>query len=343
MRWLCSVLRWCLLGSMLTAAGGSSSIELEWRAPEGCPSGAQVLAEARKLLRGSPTQEPHTPIRIQGNVRNAGGRWRLLLRTSQGEVKGERRLDAASCRALGEATALILALMVDPEALSRPVEPPAPAEPPPRPATPEPPPQPVVPEPAPPAPSPASAVPAPVAPPAPEVAVPPSAPQPFLALGALAEEGALPGSGTGLRLDGGVDWAHLRLSLGGHFLLPRTTVVPGLEGAQGSLRAWAAALRGAWVVKLAPVRLYPMVGGEVGRMSASTSGVSEPGSADAWWVALSGGAGGSVAVTPWLGVRLEAEVAVPLYRPRFFVEGLGTFHQPRLLSGRFSALLEVRP
>jgi hypothetical protein len=78
---------------------------LSWVAPVGCPDEASVRGDVQRLLSGS-----QASAAARADVTHTGDSWRVVV-TMNG---GERRLEAASCRALADATALIVAMAVDP-------------------------------------------------------------------------------------------------------------------------------------------------------------------------------------------------------------------------------------
>lgn len=87
-------------------------LTLEWAAPPGCPTGAQVEAAVERQLSGA-SAEP--PITVTGRVAVTDARWQVALRNSLG---GERTLTGSSCRAVSEAAVVVVALMIDPLAVS---------------------------------------------------------------------------------------------------------------------------------------------------------------------------------------------------------------------------------
>jgi hypothetical protein len=107
-------------------ATSSAEAQVRWRAEGECPSEEQVRAEVARLLGGViPDEAPAVDARVE----RAANAWRLRLRVG---AESERRLEAASCALLAEATALIVALAIDPvrvveatETTTEPSEPPA--------------------------------------------------------------------------------------------------------------------------------------------------------------------------------------------------------------------------
>ena len=90
------------------------AVTLRWTAPAECPDGAYVQGEIARLLGG---QAQGTDAHVDATAvatHPAGGSWHVDLVTHTASSKGARALDADSCRALADATALILAMMVNP-------------------------------------------------------------------------------------------------------------------------------------------------------------------------------------------------------------------------------------
>ncbi|MCB9611040.1 MAG: hypothetical protein H6721_02265 [Sandaracinus sp.] len=85
-----------------------ASADFSWSAPEECPSEAVLRGEVERLL-GGPLGDDTPDVRAR--VSRRGESWRLRLRVG---TEGERRLEARTCTLLAEATALIVALAIDP-------------------------------------------------------------------------------------------------------------------------------------------------------------------------------------------------------------------------------------
>src|SRR5271154_6099768 len=91
---------------VIDAEADEPRMALAWNAPGACPDEASVRASVAQLLTGS-----SATVAGRADVSHAGERWQVVV-TMNG---GERRLEADSCRALADATALIVAMAVDPE------------------------------------------------------------------------------------------------------------------------------------------------------------------------------------------------------------------------------------
>lgn len=86
---------------------------LDWTAPSSCPSRTIVEAEIERILGRRPEGGPFATVTIV--VR--GGRHTAELGVGSAPSR-RRRIEASSCEALVRATALIVALEIDPDALS---------------------------------------------------------------------------------------------------------------------------------------------------------------------------------------------------------------------------------
>lgn len=97
---------------------GVRALALEWAAPASCPGRDDVLARVDELLESSPT--PHRQVSARGVVTESASkpRYRLEL-VVVGNDASRRSLSGEDCSHLVDAAALILALDIDPEALTR--------------------------------------------------------------------------------------------------------------------------------------------------------------------------------------------------------------------------------
>jgi hypothetical protein len=107
-----------------SAAAQVPGLTLSWQAPPGCPSQAQV---EKAVLAGRLDREAAPGRQVSAEVlveQRADGTFRAVLTTLAPEGRGTRELDGESCDAIASASAVVLALALDP--------PTEPAEPPPR-------------------------------------------------------------------------------------------------------------------------------------------------------------------------------------------------------------------
>lgn len=329
--------------SLATADEMRLPVELAWRAPSACPTSHDVLALVRARV-GDASPDTMSVVRAGAEiVRQAGGRFRLTLSIADDGNEGARRLEATSCEELADATALIVAMSLRPDART----------------------------PLPPSGSSALASPAPVAkkserrdsyyarqelsqwqitasnaaPPADRVEPPPIGRRPKRA------------PGVDVWLGGAVqnDIGSLPLPSGGGAVVVALRVLEAvrLEAAgtywapQRVERAHFALLTGS--VSACPTRRildaleFSVCGAaEGGRWSAESDEELAVKDADRVWIALRTGAGFTWFVTEWGGVFARTDVSVPLVQPSFEVNEGGRVEETALAAARAFLGAEVR-
>ena len=267
-----------------------AAVRLAWVRGEGadaCPDGAWLRAEVIRRLRRDPFADDG-PRSLEAVVERTAAGWRATLRVRDrdGALLGERALtrDAAACDAIADASALAVALAVDPDAVVDEPSPPAPAVPPP------PPPR------------------APRAPGASGGAT--------LALGALGgvSAGITPSAAPTFGLVGAVElsprWsARLRLDA--------ATAQPSADGvaAIGFTRATATACVAPWRSRSVAVGVCAGVAGAV--VHAAVRGARALDAGDRPWLGATATAGVRWSPAAWWYVGVEAEAAVALARTSF--------------------------
>jgi hypothetical protein len=311
----------------------ADAVSLTWEAPDGCPDVEAVRRALVGYLGTGPSAEAGAAVRAVARVSRSGGEYRLVLRTQTASGTSVRETTAADCMVIVDATAVIVAIAVDPatvlgrgDAAPKPVEPSEP-EPEPVPSEPEPEPVPSEPEPVDPD------EPAPFV--APETPAPEPEPQPGVRFGVRVgggiDYGVLPGLAGGLRLAGaafgelpGVGrlrrhaW---RAELRGDFWFPRTRIVE--EGIGGRVSLWSVGARGCWVPQVERVGLeFPLCAGlESGAMRGEPVGdrVTNPSPTQRFWIAADGSAGLAWVPRRFIAIVAQAELVVPLVRAGFRV------------------------
>lgn len=337
-------------------------IVLRWTAPEGCPDRAALAARVEHLLGGPPAATDRR-LDAEGTVAAIPRGFRVELEVASGGASSTRVLQGVSCESLADASALVIALAFDPDAVTaqeiKRAEAAAGAAPPPGVA------------PAPDAehaegngaphdhaamPPVATAaliripVPMPVPPPLPP---PPPRPSPF-SFGAFAsfagDAGALPSVAPGVR-------AGLSLGIGAFRIEPSFEAWPssrsalaGRPGAGAELRLLAFSLDACrrvlpWDEGDAGAAAFACVGFEIGELRGEGFGVTSPSSGGALWSAPKAALRVELSIAPWAAITLDAGVAVPLDRKRFVLDlsaGRELVHEPSSVSGRAGLGLAFR-
>jgi hypothetical protein len=311
------------------------TLALTWSAAETCPSRAELLERIRAqgvvLGEWIPDRHARADLEVTIEIASKPDVWQVELELVDDDGRAQRSFTASDCEALADAVALIVAVTLDPIAVTRalearteaiassteaeaepaePVEPIEPIEPPP-----EPPPDPLL-------------------------------------LGPLAESGELGivltedddaitwpanlevgvsivgGGGygptrTGYGLIGGrlallgPAW---RVDVGGHWATPRRIAV---EGAAARFDAWRVEARGCWVPTPGPVELPLCVGVELGSVRGrGLPPTPEPTSTRFFWVAPTLSQGLIWAPVERFAFGPELGLVSPLTRGRFVAGAL---------------------
>ncbi len=365
------------LAPLLLARGAhaASAGWLTWEAPLACVQAGAVERRVDELLAGS--SPAVAGLRVSGVVRRDGDAWVLRLVARQGAGVQRRRLRHPDCALLGEAAALLVAMAVDPAAVTMeprlagllrrtPPPPPqpdvtpierapaawvsasieAPAEP--RPAQEEPRPISVAPE----DPRPVSAP--PIAPTTPRRApvVPRSATAgpraPVVGAVLLRISGGLAIGATPL-VAGGVSGA-IGLGLGRRarieapifYSAPTRVHLDAAPTSGAAVSLVGAGLRGCGVLGRGIVEVPLCLGVELGSMRATGFGVDDGRSPRSLWAALTPGLAVLVSPRSWLGLGVWLDVPVAVARPRFEVAGGGEVWRAGAAGLRAGLGVEVR-
>ena len=278
-------------GRASEAPGGSFTFT--WDAPAECPSREQVEVEISRLLGGRIQIAQGGDLDAHATVER-GVAWSVSLTTRHAGRAGRRSLDAPSCRSVAEATALIIALMIDPDAAAanaqeRKEEP--------------------------------ASVPMPAA----QVAAPGARPVDFLAsLHGQGSLGTLPEIDIGVGVGLGLLGRRWRLELRGTYGLRRNQArdLPSVAGAHGRFNLTTGALVGCYRLGPSGLGFGPCAIAEAGVVSADGYGASVGFSRHALWAALGGGGYLSLAMGRHLCGLLEFDVLFPLYRPSYVFQDL---------------------
>lgn len=300
---------------------GNPSVQIEWEAPPECPNAEDIKAHAERLL-GQPLGAPRAQqVVARATVhRNEAGNWELRLSLTSNDRVAEDTLIAKQCTALGDATALKVALAIDPVATARAIEMAAVETKPKR---------------APPSPEPVHA---------PESAAPPSAaPGSFgLRLTAGAGLGLLPSAAGGAALAFWLQRSAWRAELAGQGFWGGAARYEQLPAVGAQLQLFSAVARGCPVARAGELEFPICLGLELGAMRGEGFGVERTDTAHSWWGAVVLGPALRAPVSQALSFWLEADGAFAFLRPGFSVRNLGTLYSPGPGSARIWAGGEIR-
>jgi hypothetical protein len=319
----------------------ASALQLQYDAPDECPTRSAVEAAALRLAG----QMPRAPVVASVYIEHTDNGYRAHVRTHAGTR--QRMLEDTSCASVAEAVQVLLALTIDPEApvggtatLSTPSAD-APEH---DPATPI---------------NHARSQAQPAAinemrasayRDATEVtsAEPDGAHKPSAILSALVgiESGAMPDVaevGTvGLSVPVFARW---RLTERGHLWRDSSQTLPGTS-AGGAFALWTLGSGACLMTTVATPATAVCVGLEAGRLSGSSYGVRRNGSGNSLWLAPFTGLQASVPASRFVSLVLDAELAVPLVRRGFNLQDVGAaessqIHKPSALSARINIGLSL--
>lgn len=300
------------------------ALELTWHAPEGCPSEASVREAVRESAGADPVRPPS--IVADARVERRGVRWHVVLETAPGWPA--RQLEASSCAALADATAVIVAGLLISSATS--VSPRTNARASLEPAS--------------------STSPEPVSPtPAPPLGVGEAVTvvgrggfRAFHGVVAgVVDVGSLPTAAAGARI--GIAWTprRARVELVGSYYASQSRTT-GLSQAGADLGLVAIEGRGCFAVVTGTfATVAPCAGVVVDLMTARGFGGLVNYDASGQWTSVTGGGLATIPIASWLSLRATADAQVPLTRPEFVVEGDGSVHRPAALGLRTEIGAEV--
>ncbi|MCB9569836.1 MAG: hypothetical protein H6710_21895 [Myxococcales bacterium] len=296
------------------------------------------------LARASPERRDAPQLRAHARVQETSpGRFTLALEITTRDGVSARAIEAASCVELADATALLIAMMIDPAAAID-------AEPPPLPPPPPPPPTDVLEETEP------SLPPTTEAPPtehAPEEAAPHPPPErPLRPRAAIGADLAL--GGAGLRASApasaSASPSSAPTSAASSSAAPTSrgrARAPGLEEGGAAVRYQLAGggVRGCGVGRVgarARVELFGCLGVELGAMRGEGIDLPVSASRTLLWAAALVTPGLAVALAPRLALVARADLGVALARPRFAVLNYGDVYRAPPLSYVVSLGIELR-
>jgi hypothetical protein len=278
-----------LLLAILTGAGTARAQDAQdfvfsWQAPAGCPGSMEVRTEIARLLGGSIGNLPGGRLQARAVV-TQGQTWAVVLETESLGNVGQRSLETDSCRELANATALIIALMIDPEAVAAHSAPP----PPPPPRSPEP------------------------------ASQPTSRPEYTAGIIVAGNQGALPSPDVGLGGTLGVAGQGWRVDVRASYGLRRDQKAraPLPAGGYGQFNFTSALLAGCLNLGSQRAAWGPCAVAEFGVVSAKGVGVNRSLPAQVPWWALGAGAYAAIQVTRRWAIPIHLDALLPLRRSEY--------------------------
>jgi hypothetical protein len=284
-----------------------------WQAPASCPSREDLSAAIARLLGGDIRVPQGGDIRARAVVAH-GQTWSVAIETELAGRPGQRSIEAASCQDLADATALIIALMIDPDAVAAHATPP-------------------------------KAVPA--TPPAetdPAHQRKPRARQYLLGVHTAGIYRTMPSFDVGLGGGVGVAGRHWRVELRGSYGLRRgqKAMAAAPAGAYGEFGFAAATLAACFNFGREGPAFGICADYELGVISARGAGISESLPAQTPWSALGAGAYVAFPLGSHFSLPLHVDVLAPLRRTEFVFqyEPQPVFQAPAV-GGRISVGVEL--
>jgi hypothetical protein len=300
------------------AAPDEAPVELQWRAPDECPPSANVRDQITRFVAdGAPTGTVDR-VKVDAVIVKSGDRYVLELDLQLPTGALHKRIEADKCEVLASATALVMAVMLDPTAVVETVDRPT--------AAPQPPPVVAAPKPSPP---------------------PPPKKKERRARGivrvlAAGSFGALPGFGGAFGGSIGARIGRARVEATAFGELPQRERQPQQRRAGADLDLWTVGARGCFAPAVKRVDFPLCAGVEGGQMRARGFGLQLPRRAAAPWLAFPVGAAVMWAPVPAFAFGGGVDGWVAATQPAFEIEDLGPVHTARRAGVRIHAGVEVR-
>ena len=319
--WLVSsARRRCRLARRVTLASLAASnlglaaplaLDLDWRAPAGCPDRNVMRRYVEEMLGSSELATSSLSAR-GGVARIATDRWTadLSLRSSSGS-ESTRSFEGPTCESVSRAAALVMALTLHPnEAPIAPANPERDARPPERPIV-------------------GRFV------------------RPEIAPSAALDVGSTPGSGVaygGALALGWSPFAAIRWEIFAAYFAPRRGTLANDNALGADVSLAALGIRGCYPVVDAAVSFAPCIGGGLDWLRASGFGARKPLDGSAFTANLETGGIILWNFTEFASARLAVQGVIPLARPEFFidaVDGRATVYRRTPLALRVTGGVEL--
>ncbi len=270
----------------------SPPVHIEWVAPAGCPSQQEVLGVVERIVGPSALR---SAVDAQVTVTQDEHEFHAQVTVSASGATSTRSLTGESCRAVGDATALIVALAANPDA------------------------NPVLPVPTEPPPAPPPAI-EPAASPSPELRR-----VAFLDASFFVDVGSLPSTGVGGELGIGWNPVHLDLEIVGALLASQRATLASNPSQGADLRFAHVGARACYELFDTRLDVGPCLGGGVEWVAARGFGSApdQPANATGNLVVGSLGMRAIGRLSSRVVLRLVVEASVPSPRPPFVIDGGG--------------------
>jgi hypothetical protein len=301
-------------------------IDIRWSAPAGCPSVDEMTDRIRAMLRPAPAAGGARRYQVQARIEIAGpGEWRALIAIAGPSSPTERAFRGQSCEAVTNATALVLAFLIDPTAVSVAA---APAS--------------VVEEAAG---SRRAAIANAGAVHAEPTPSPPPPPRWTARAEAGGDAGSLPAATWGVAVALGLRLGHARAELSAaHWVAQRRTLALRDPAPGGSFDLNAGGVAGCYeaaVAALGPLAPGACVGLEAGGLRGTGFSVTSPGQATGLWLAADVAGTLTWRLSATVGLSLRLALVTPLRRPTYEIEGIGPTYRTSSAAGRIMAGVEA--
>lgn len=280
------------------AQNATPHLTFTWSSPPQCTTENDVRMRIDRILGAQSAM--HENVDAHATVTHSGESFRAEIQLNSAGQTSLRHVEDASCNALADAVAFIVALTVNPEA----------ALPPTLPET---------------KPTPPKRIPTPTAPKKSDPAVPEEDPHPPIYSGAnfLLDVGTLKSVGAGAEIVVGFNPHHAALELSGTSLSPQDAHYDADPSQGASEYSLGAGARACWEIFDRAIDVGPCGGAELTGIFAEGFGTSQKTDTSiALFRALLG------ARAKWrfsrFALRLGAEAAIPFTRPSFVIDNAGT-------------------
>lgn len=278
-------------------------LDLKWRAPPECPTGAEMEQQIAHLVGIGPRDRRilHAGVDISADERG----WHAHVTTDYGGEPGNRAVEGASCHAVARAVALVIALDVDSGLghLDEQRLPQTPREV-----------------------DSSSRTPRFV-----ETPHPPTL-DGYLTVGVRSQIGLLPNLALGVGIAVGARAAGASVEVAGAGYLPETTTVPDTN-VGGHFKLFTVELRVCPNLLRGSIELFGCVSAGLARLSADGFGVNSPGSAATTLGIFALGPGVGFLLSPAYRLGIGGDVSYVPGDARFVLSNIGLVHQAAKVGG----------